>query len=115
MIVTTPEKVVLKALWDLKLANGRSPQVRLQELALIVQRLHLAGVAVYSSDEIQDLEHALSSDVDVLESLGFLRRCGEATTELSGAGEVLASTLEYPEWVSRRLTMNGNAGAAGSR
>jgi hypothetical protein len=125
MLITTPDQVLLKILWDLRIANGRSPQIALTELATRVNELQQAGVSVYGTKQLDELQDWLVEDVANLESLGLLRRRDRYAAELTGAGEVLASTLEYPEWVrvqvgatvteSSRPRASASSGAAAAR
>ncbi len=103
MVVTTPDKVLLKVLWDTVLANGRPPHIRFGELAQRLSEMQKAGVVVYATSEVDDLTEALSSDARALERLGFLRVVEGEAAELTPAGELVASTLEYPDWVRNRI------------
>ena len=103
MVVTTPDKVLLKILWDVIKANGRPPETPFGQLAYRLKEMRNAGVAVYQANDLPDLEAALKTDARLLEELGFLRIKGDSDVELTRAGELLASTLEFPEWVQGLL------------
>ena len=110
MIVSTPEFVLLKLLWDVKEANGRPPVIPSRELAVRLQAMQRAGAVVYSAQEIEDLESALIRDLIELETLGFLR-CPSGEAALTPYGDLVASALEYPDWM--RSSAKAGLDAAG--
>jgi hypothetical protein len=104
MVVSTPDKALLRVLWDAVLANGRPPQIPLSELARRLQEMHQAGVPVYPAEELTDIQEAMLPDAEALERLGLVYlHHGGAEAGLTRVGELLASTLEYPEWAQTRL------------
>lgn len=97
MNVASPEKALLKVLWDVTNANGRPPGVPLAELAERVEAIQRAGVSVYASGTLADILDELHTDALLLETLGFLILRGDQV-ELTGAGELFAGNLHFPEW-----------------
>jgi hypothetical protein len=114
MIVSTPESVLLKLLWDLKKANGRPPGVSAHELARRVQAMQSAGVIVYPSREVEDLECSLFDDLSELEARGMLRWQAEHVADLTTYGGMVASSLEYPSWMRESVIAGLDAGLAKS-
>jgi hypothetical protein len=109
MIVSTPEYVLLKLLWDVREANGRPPSVAPRELAACLHAMQQAGAVVYAAREVEDLESALGRDLAELESRGFVRWRSAGDTELTPYGDLVASALEYPDWMrdSARAGIHG--------
>lgn len=114
MIVSTPEFVLLKLLWDVRVANGRAPGVGPRELAVRVHAMQRAGAVVYPARDVEDLESALVRDLAELESRGFLRRQAGGDTELTPYGDLVASVLEYPDWMRDSASAGLHAGLANS-
>jgi hypothetical protein len=108
MHVATSEKTVLKMLWELVAANGRSSRVSISELVPKVEEFQRAGVSLYATRDASGIEKALRGDAQALARLGFVRFEND-TAELTGAGQLIASALEYPRWAERRL--HGEAAA----
>ena len=112
MIVTTPDKLLLRIIWDAIRANGLAQQVRLIELARRIEEIQRAGMNVYAADDAKEIEEALAGDARMLESLGLLRLSGEGSAELTRAGEMLASKMEYPHWAQSSLETQRRAEAS---
>jgi hypothetical protein len=108
MLAANSEKTVLKMMWELVAANGRSPHIAISELVPQIEAFQQAGVSIYATRESAGIEDAVRDDIRMLERLGFIRFSGDAA-ELTGAGQLFASTLEYPRWAERRL--HGEAAA----
>jgi hypothetical protein len=109
MNVASPEKALLKVLWDVTNANGRPPGVPLEELAERVGAIQRAGVSVYASDAAADILDELRTDAMLLQTLGFLT-LQDDRAELTGAGELFAGNLRFPEWA--RTSMEGTSGTS---
>lgn len=103
MYVSTSEKALLKVLFDVVAANGRPPQIDVRELAERIERVQAAGVPVYSTTGLDDLQVAVRADARMLEKWGLLRLTNDGRAELTGAGELLGGTLEFPEWAQTSM------------
>jgi len=106
MNVASPEKALLKLLWEVESANGRPPGVPLSEIAQRVRTLQRAGVWIYASDTLEDLTAALKSDAALLERLGYVK-LSDDRAELTGAGEFFGGVLRFPQWAEMALS-DGN-------
>lgn len=87
--------------WDAVSSNGKTT-VRIEELVPTVQEFQRRGVGVYGTRAPSGIAKALRRDVAALDRLGFVTFDGDLA-ELTGAGELVASTMELPEWAERRL------------
>jgi len=104
MVIGTPDKTLLLLFWNCVKANGRTPQVKFTELAERIRAWQAAGIRVYPTDSTEELRRAVGLDARLLAELGFLRVDDESdTAELTGPGEMIASTLELPAWARHRL------------
>ena len=108
MLVSTPDKTLLLMLWQIVEANGRPTTVSFQDLGARVKEWQDAGVRLYPSDAVDDLAEAVAADAGVLATLGFVT-IDESATELTAAGELIASTLELPDWAKQNLTAANRA------
>ena len=104
MIVSTPERLLLKLLADMNAQEQRRSQwISCVELASKVWQLQEAGVVIYSVRHEPDVLKALQPDLKSLQRLGFLECNDEGAAELTGAGDLIASGLEYPDWMQGQL------------
>lgn len=113
MVVGTPDKTLLLLLWGIVARNGRPSEVTFQELGQRIKNWHDAGVRVYPSDSADDLAEAIAVDADALATLGLIVIQGQSVA-LTAAGELLASTLELPDWAQNRLRQNKHVATSGA-
>jgi len=105
MIVSSPDKALLKLLWDHVRGNGSFDAVPFSHWAEKVRELEEAGIPVYETNGDADALHAaLKRDAVLLESMGFVRTVPEAeAASLTLLGQLHAENLSYPDWARELL------------
>jgi hypothetical protein len=107
MVINTPDKTVLRLLWDEVAHNGRFDAIPYARCAEMVSDLESRGIEVYgASGNLPAIRSAVEREARYLASLGFVEAHLEAV-ELTLLGRFFAEALEYPDWVLLRIGANG--------
>jgi hypothetical protein len=112
MDVTTPDKALLKVLWDAVAANGRPAKVTFEELLARIRELHRVGVIIYPVGDDRALRSAVRADAELLAAWGLAEVAVDGA-ELTGAGELIGGSLSFPGWA--HALMGGDDGQAASQ
>ena len=96
MIATSPDKVVLRIMWDLVRTNNRSPVVQYREIAERVQQMQEQGFSIYPTRAPEAIVASMRNDARLLARMGLVQAAGEDAAELTGAGELVGASVQLP-------------------
>lgn len=114
MIINSPDKAVLRVLWEEVAHNGRFDAVSFARWAEKVHHVEDLGVAIYGAKgDLHAIRSAVQRDAEYLASLGFLEVHSDSA-ELTLFGRFFAESLEYPDWALLMLE-NQRQGNGASR